>query len=166
LWSILHWLYPEVFVPATAEHFEDAFSLSDGKFDGQFLNNVTQFLKFIMLRRTKSSPEIGLNIPPKREFVLSVPLADPQLSWYHRILTGVDRSALLGGKEKYLGTMQQKHPLSNPTPSFADFANLANDEWEVDRTSDAKKKSKITTNTLMELRKVSSRDHCPAYVLI
>ncbi|KAL4872588.1 hypothetical protein BDV12DRAFT_182930 [Aspergillus spectabilis] len=140
LWSILHWLFPKTF---------------DGKFDGQFLNNVTQFLKFIMLRRTKGSPEIGLSIPPKREFVLSVPLADLQLSWYHRILTGVDMSALLGGEERSVGTMQQQHPPSHPTPSFADFVNLTSDEWEVDRTINAKKMGRITTNTLMELRKCS-----------
>ncbi|KAL5338644.1 hypothetical protein BJX70DRAFT_388516 [Aspergillus crustosus] len=142
LWSILHWLYPEVFVPATAEHFD------------QFLNNVTQFLKLIMLRRTKASPELGLSIPPKKEFVLSVPLADLQLSWYHKILTGVERSALSTDNAKPEQSILQSRQNTSLTPSFVDFLNLANDEWEVQKPADAKKSS-ITTNTLMELRKCS-----------
>ncbi|KAF7156832.1 hypothetical protein CNMCM6106_001503 [Aspergillus hiratsukae] len=53
LWSIFHWLYPEVFVQATEKLFQEAFSLSDGKFDPAFLECVKKFLALIMIRRTK-----------------------------------------------------------------------------------------------------------------
>lgn len=149
LWSILHWLYPEVFVPSTAELFEDSFSLKDGKFDSTFVANVTSFLKIVMLRRTKTSPEVGLDIPTKKEIILSVPLTECQLDWYHKILTGVEKSILLGEKSDQL-----QHN-STFTPALGNFMDLTTDEWERPGVSNAKRKSRITTNTLMELRKVS-----------
>lgn len=87
-----------------------------------------------MLRRTKTSPEIGLDIPTKKESILSVPLTECQLGWYHKILTGVEKSILLG----------------ESSPNF----DLTTNEWERPGVSNAKRKSRITTNTLMELRKV------------
>lgn len=149
LWSILHWLYPEVFVPSTAELFEDSFSLKDGKFDSTFVANVTRFLKIVMLRRTKTSPEVGLDIPTKKEIILSVPLTECQFGWYHKILTGVEKSILLGEKSDEL-----QHN-STFTPAVGDFIDLTTDEWERPGVGNAKRKSRITTNTLMELRKVS-----------
>ncbi|KAL1987084.1 hypothetical protein VTN96DRAFT_4958 [Rasamsonia emersonii] len=60
LWSIFHWLYPEVFIPSTSELFKDAFSLSEGMVDSDFLLHVRKFLKVIMLRRLKDSHQSGL----------------------------------------------------------------------------------------------------------
>ncbi|KAL4887605.1 hypothetical protein BJY04DRAFT_204447 [Aspergillus karnatakaensis] len=157
LWSILHWLYPDVFVPSSAKQFEKAFSLSDGKFDSQFLSHVSRFLGLIMLRRTKGSSEVGFSIPRKKEIVLSVPLTDLQLSWYHRILTGVDTSVVNKERTISTGPMQPAHAHASATPNFAEFINLTNEEWEAQQATSAQKKKKlaITTNTLMELRKCS-----------
>ncbi|KAL4779213.1 SNF2 family N-terminal domain-containing protein [Aspergillus varians] len=149
LWSILHWLYPEAFVPTTSEQFKDAFSLKKGKFDSMFLANVTHFLKLVMLRRTKASPEIGINIPPKKETILSVPLTEFQLGWYRKILTGVDKSVLLGEDS------HQFQPQSSLTPILERYGDLTTDEWEARGPNDTKRRSRITTNTLMELRKCS-----------
>lgn len=91
-----------------------------------------------MLRRTKTSPEIGLDIPTKKESILSVPLTECQLGWYHKILTGVEKSILLG----------------ESSLSFENFVDLTTDQWERPGAGNAKRKSRITTNTLMELRKV------------
>ncbi|KAL4947338.1 P-loop containing nucleoside triphosphate hydrolase protein [Aspergillus filifer] len=146
LWSILHWLYPEIFVPSSAEAFEDAFSLSRGKFESEFLGHVTRFFKIVMLRRTKSSPEVGLNIPPKNETILSVPLTGPQLEWYHRILTGVNQSVLLGDKTIHLSP-------TGLTPRSQRFVNFTTDDWEGQEEANVKQRSQITTNTLMEPRK-------------
>ncbi|RDW62875.1 putative nucleosome remodeling complex ATPase subunit (Snf2h) [Aspergillus mulundensis] len=148
LWSILHWLYPDLFLPATAQLFEDAFSLRDGKFDSGFLSHVTRFLRIIMLRRTKNDSQIDLNIPPKKETVLSVPLTELQLAWYIRILTGVERSILLGDS-----TPQSESQLGVAPES--DSAVQTTDVWEKNVAADARKRSRITTNTLMELRKCS-----------
>ncbi|KAL4821390.1 hypothetical protein BDW67DRAFT_172191 [Aspergillus spinulosporus] len=148
LWSILHWLYPDVFLPATAELFENAFSLRDGKFDSIFLNHVTRFLKVVMLRRTKCDSQIGLDLPPKKETVVSVPLTELQLGWYHKILTGVDKSLLLG-------SIEQGESQSSVVPIADSVVESMTEAWETDRATDAKRRSHITTNTLMELRKCS-----------
>ena len=91
LWSVLHWLYPDVFDGSTADSFEKALSLNEGKVDLQSLESCKRFLELVMLRRTKESSGIGLELPPKTEIALSVPLSRLQHSSYLKILTGVDQ---------------------------------------------------------------------------
>lgn len=67
-----------------------------------------------------------------------MPLTECQLGWYHKILTGVEKSILLG----------------ESSPSFGNFVDLTTDQWERPGAGNAKRKTHITTNTLMELRKV------------
>lgn len=55
--------------------FDEAFSLSDGKFNAEFLGHCKRFLGLIMLRKIKESPGIGLDIPLKREINSSVPVS-------------------------------------------------------------------------------------------
>ncbi|KAL2862347.1 putative nucleosome remodeling complex ATPase subunit (Snf2h) [Aspergillus lucknowensis] len=156
LWSILHWLYPEVFVASTAQKFEEAFSLTDGKFDSGFLHDVSQFLNLIMLRRTKNSPEVAaLSIPEKREIILSVPLTDIQLAWYYKILTGEEKSSLLSQSGDAVNRDDQ--PLLSPgsTQKIENLIDLAMDEWETGGVARSKKNNRITNNILMELRKCS-----------
>ncbi|EAA66061.1 hypothetical protein AN0188.2 [Aspergillus nidulans FGSC A4] len=148
LWSILHWLYPDVFVPATAKLFENAFSLTDGKFDSIFLSHITRFLKVVMLRRTKCDSQIGLDLPPKKETVFSVPLTELQLGWYRTILTGVDESILLG-------SIEQEKSQSNVVPMTDSIVESMTAAWETNKATNTKRRSHITTNTLMELRKCS-----------
>ncbi|KAL2830786.1 SNF2 family N-terminal domain-containing protein [Aspergillus cavernicola] len=152
LWSIFHWLYPEVFIPSTAQYFEDAFSLKNGRFDNKFVGNVTQFLQLIMLRRTKGSPGIGLNIPSKTEVNLSVPLTDSQHSWYHRILTGVNKSILLG---EAADKPHQLDSQSTLTSSFGSVIDTTANGLEINNQADVRKRSSITSNILMEQRKCS-----------
>ncbi|KAL5051948.1 P-loop containing nucleoside triphosphate hydrolase protein [Aspergillus fruticulosus] len=101
-----------------------------------------------MLRRTKSDSQIGLNIPPKKETVFSVPLTELQLGWYRKILTGVDESILLG-------SVEQGQSQSSVAPIAQGIVQLTTDAWETDGAADSKTRSHITTNTLMELRKCS-----------
>ncbi|KAL3495308.1 hypothetical protein BJX62DRAFT_246050 [Aspergillus germanicus] len=154
LWSILHWLYPEVFVPSTTQNFDEAFSLTKGACDSSFLDSLTKFLPLVMLRRTKSSPHIGLNIPEKKETIISVPLTDLQLAWYHEILTGVRDLARPGqttGLERATNTFQG----STSAQDIEGLIDLAMADWETQGATGSKKKSRITTNVLMELRKCS-----------
>ncbi|KAI9368473.1 hypothetical protein BJX61DRAFT_537242 [Aspergillus egyptiacus] len=155
LWSILRWLYPEIFLPSTEKNFKDAFCLKDGKFDSGFVNSVARFLKHVMLRRIKNSPEIGLSIPPKTEFSLSVPLTESQLSWYHKILTGVDESVLLGESPDGIGQARPPNSSQAATSNPDGFRALEEIEWESQGQNAVKKRSRITTNILMELRKCS-----------
>lgn len=108
LWAIFRWLYPDIFDKSTVGPFEEAFSLSDGKFDSEFLKNCKRFLELTMLRRTKELPGIGLDIPPKTEVNLSVPLSDLQHSWYLKILTGVDPLLTMTGTRRLCGRLKQE----------------------------------------------------------
>ncbi|KAJ0425618.1 SNF2 family N-terminal domain-containing protein [Aspergillus carlsbadensis] len=153
LWSILRWLYPEVFIPSTTQNFEEAFSLTKGACDSDFLDRLTKFLPLVMLRRTKSSPHIDLNIPDKKETIISVPLTDLQLAWYHEILTGVKDLVTPGPASE---SARATEPFQGSRlAQDIELIDLAMDDWETQGATGSKKKSRITTNVLMELRKCS-----------
>ncbi|KAF3920808.1 hypothetical protein ABW20_dc0108257 [Dactylellina cionopaga] len=94
LWSLVHWLYPEVFTNRTCDDWRKAFDLTRGKVDTTFVDSSRSLLELIMKRRTKQSPGISLGIPDKAEVVLYVPLSPMQRMWYTMILTKLDNSML------------------------------------------------------------------------
>ncbi|OGM42102.1 putative nucleosome remodeling complex ATPase subunit (Snf2h) [Aspergillus bombycis] len=157
LWSIFHWLYPDVFVPSTSEPFEEAFSLGDGKFDPKFFEQIQRFLGLIMLRRVKESPDVGLSIPQKTETVLLVPLSEFQRSLYLRILTGIENS-ILGGHGSISSDHRRemgKHQKSDMMCE-QDEDGFNDGSFRLSSTTHAeKKKYRILSNILMELRKCS-----------
>ncbi|GIJ86053.1 hypothetical protein Asppvi_004926 [Aspergillus pseudoviridinutans] len=151
LWSIFHWLYPEVFVPATEKLFQEAFSLTDGKFDPAFLESVKDFLRLIMIRRTKDSPGVGLDIPPKTETVLSVPLSPAQRLLYLRILTGAEIWQLpLDASTSHI---QSDGSLSEQPAVEKTCSKAVNSMSECSAKTPGPGKYRITGNILMELRK-------------
>lgn len=94
LWALLHWLYPEVFTERTSELFKSSFDLSKGKVDAMVMDNARRLLELIMLRRMKNSPGVDLNLPPKTDVLLYVPLTPMQRFWYERLLTRADQGLL------------------------------------------------------------------------
>jgi SWI/SNF-related matrix-associated actin-dependent regulator of chromatin subfamily A member 5 len=96
LWSLLHWLYPEVFTGNTTELFDTSFNLSKGQYSNTVLDGARHLLELIMLRRMKSSPGVDLNLPPKTEVLLYVPLSPMQQFWYKRMITRADQGLLDG----------------------------------------------------------------------
>ena len=94
LWALLHWLYPEVFTERTSELFKASFDLSRGKVNTEVLDNARRLLELIMLRRMKNSPGVDLNLPPKTDILLYVPLTPMQRFWYTRLLTRADQGLL------------------------------------------------------------------------
>ncbi|RVD84046.1 uncharacterized protein DFL_005815 [Arthrobotrys flagrans] len=94
LWSLVHWLYPEVFTNRTCDEWRQAFDLTRGKVDTSFVDCSRNLLELIMKRRTKQSPGISLGIPEKKEIVLYVPLSPMQRMWYTMILTKIDNNML------------------------------------------------------------------------
>jgi SNF2 family DNA or RNA helicase len=94
LWSLLAWLYPDVFTESTSALFKDSFDLSRGKASRQFMDHARSLLELIMLRRMKDSKGVDLNLPPKEEVLLYVPLTPMQRFWYTRLLTRVDDAIL------------------------------------------------------------------------
>lgn len=92
LWALLHWLYPSVFTDASERLFKDSFDMSKGSYDMSFLNAAKDLVSKIMLRRTKASVEI--NVPPREEMTIFVPLSEAQRFWTYRLLTRMDTSDL------------------------------------------------------------------------
>jgi SWI/SNF-related matrix-associated actin-dependent regulator of chromatin subfamily A member 5 len=143
-------------VPATEKLFQEAFSLSDGKFDPAFLECVKDFLRMIMIRRTKVTPGVGLDLPPKKETVLSVPLSPAQRSLYMRILTGAEIWQLpLSASDT--SHIQLDGPLPEQLAVEKTCSKTVNSVSEGSAKTPRPGKYRITGNILMELRKVSPR---------
>lgn len=94
LWSLLHWLYQDVFNEHSAELFRQSFNLSKGLYSNTVLDDSRRLLELIMLRRMKNSPGVDLNLPPKSEVLLFVPLSPMQRFWYTRLITRADQGLL------------------------------------------------------------------------
>lgn len=94
LWALLHWLYPEVFTEKTADLFKKSFNLTKGQVSTQVMDDARRLLEIVMLRRMKNSPGVDLNLPPKTEVLLYVPLTPMQRFWYMRLLTRADQGLL------------------------------------------------------------------------
>jgi SWI/SNF-related matrix-associated actin-dependent regulator of chromatin subfamily A member 5 len=88
LWTLVHWLYPSIFVPSTQRLFQDSFDLSRGSYSLSFLKAAKDLLATIMLRRTKSVVE--MSVPPKEELTVFIPLTEAQRFWTYRLLTRMD----------------------------------------------------------------------------
>ena len=112
MWSLLHWLLPEVFPADTAGAFKKAFDLTQGTVSTKFLDDARRLLELLMLRRMKSSSGVDLNLPPKEEVLLFVPLTPMQRFWYTRLLTRVDKNTLddvfTDAKHKELETFKKE----------------------------------------------------------
>ncbi|KIX05730.1 uncharacterized protein Z518_03702 [Rhinocladiella mackenziei CBS 650.93] len=102
LWSLLHFLLPEVFNDLDSfEKWFDFSSVLENKTDadGRALkrkNNLVStmhaILKPFLLRRVKTDVESSL--PKKREYILYAPLSSEQKELYREILAGTSRSYL------------------------------------------------------------------------
>ncbi|KAF3917384.1 hypothetical protein ABW21_db0203953 [Orbilia brochopaga] len=108
LWSLLHFLLPQVF--NDVESFQSWFDFSDLQNSGKnseeikqavganLVSSLHQILKPFLLRRLKS--DVELSLPKKREYVLYAPLTQTQKELYRRIL---DRDTETFLVEKLLG---------------------------------------------------------------
>ena len=116
LWALLHWLYPEVFTEKTSELFKESFNLSKGQANTKVMDDARRLLEVIMLRRMKNSPGVDLNLPPKTEVLLYVPLTPMQRFWYMRLLTRADQGLLEelfqgAHKKEALALEQESHDM-------------------------------------------------------
>ncbi|KAJ7045038.1 P-loop containing nucleoside triphosphate hydrolase protein [Mycena alexandri] len=94
LWSLLHWLYPQIFSQTTRALFAESFDLSHGTYALPVLNAVRALLGTIQLRRTKSglagSGDLG-GVPPREDYTVFVPFTEAQRFWTYRMLTRLDK---------------------------------------------------------------------------
>lgn len=170
MWSLLAWLYPDVFVDGTDTLFKDAFDLSRAKSDKQVMASSKRLLELIMLRREKTSPGVNLGLPPKEEVLLYVPLTPMQRFWYTRILTRMDDVMLselfADGRTKEKQAMEidaQENKLLSKLESREE--DVQHEAWEETEkiTRDASVKGGGAWNKLMnlvmQLRKCSSHPY-------
>ena len=112
MWALLHWLYPEVFTADTADNFKQSFDLTKGRVSTRFMDDARRLLEVVMLRRMKSSPGVDLDLPPKEEVLLFVPLTPMQRFWYQRLLTRLDKASLEelfdGSRDKEASALKQE----------------------------------------------------------
>lgn len=114
LWSLLHFLLPEVFDDLNSfESWFDFSSVLDDSGKAELLerrkrNLVTtmhSILKPFLLRRVKTDVETDL--PKKREYILYAPLTSEQKELYREILSGTGRQYL---ETKALERLTAKNP--------------------------------------------------------
>ena len=194
LWALLHWLYPEVFSERSAELFKSSFDLTRGKVSTNVMDDARRLLELIMLRRMKNSPGVDLNLPPKTDVLLFVPLTPMQRFWYTRLLTRADKGLLedlfQGAKEKEQEarikekgeTKEWEQKDLTELEDLDKACGTAGDGWEESKEimrqalqqeqQDETKKSawKKLMNLLMQLRKVSCattvREGCSLTVIV
>ncbi|KAF3942245.1 hypothetical protein ABW19_dt0202314 [Dactylella cylindrospora] len=146
LWSLLHFLLPQVF--NDVESFQSWFDFSDlqsGKGSKELkkslgtnlVSSLHQILKPFLLRRLKT--DVELSLPKKREYVLYAPLSQTQKELYRRIL---DRKAeefllqkLLGEKRAFVATKTSPIPTLSKGKRGADTPKRKADE--IDEVEDS-----------------------------
>lgn len=179
LWALLHWLYWDVFTDNTYELFRSSFDLSKGQVSKAVLENSRRLLELIMLRRMKNSPGVDLNLPPKTEVLLFVPLSPMQRFWYTRLITRADQALL---DEMFRGASGKEHTaVRNEETCFdagstLEGVDLGQDEWKesatiIAQTMQREKESESLQevvknsawqklmNLLMQLRKVCNHPY-------
>lgn len=135
LWSLLAWLFPDVFTEKTQTLFKESFDLGRGRVNQKTMNDARRLLELIMLRRMKDSPGVDLRLPPKEEILLYVPLTPMQRWWYTRLLTHVEDAMLdelfTDGKRKELAVLENEKRQEEALGRFDDLATADDKEkWE------------------------------------
>lgn len=161
LWALLHWLYPEPFNQNTSELFSNSFDLGRGKYSDEVVDCSRKLLELIMLRRMKNSPGVNLNLPPKTEVLLFVPLAPMQRFWYTRLITRADAGLLedlfKGAKDKEVNSLEKE---DDAEAAFIDQQAevLASLNQDLVEGSDEWKESKAILKRTLEREEASSQE--------
>ena len=92
LWSLFHWLYPAIFTPATFDLFSAGWQPSHAQYSTSLIRDAEKLLSAVMLRRTKSA--VDIDVPPREELTVFVPMSEAQRFWTYRLLTRLDSGAL------------------------------------------------------------------------
>ncbi|KAF9739243.1 hypothetical protein PMIN06_005268 [Paraphaeosphaeria minitans] len=176
LWSLLAWLLPDVFTDNTQTLFKESFDLAHGRANQKTMDDARRLLELIMLRRMKDSPGVHLDLPPKEEVLLYVPLTPMQRFWYTRLLTRVDDSMLddlfTDGKTKELAALEaekKKNELrrtqQNATPSddkeqWGETAAIVRQAVQTEQKGGAANSAwRKLMNLVMQLRKCCSHPY-------
>ena len=170
MWSLLHWLLPDVFPDKSADLFKRAFDVGRGMISLDMMDHARRLLELLMLRRMKSSPSVNLGLPPKTDVMLFVPLTPLQREWYTRLLQKVDTSTLdvlfTDMKEKEIAIKHNMdegyHSLAASTPVYTPD-DLSEGEQKytgsIEAPLERKTQWQYLMNLLMQLRKCCSHPY-------
>jgi SNF2 family DNA or RNA helicase len=151
LWSLLAWLFPNIFTDTTQALFKDSFDLTRGRANQQTMNDARRLLQLIMLRRMKDSPGVDLNLPPKEEVLLYVPLTPMQRFWYTRLLTRVDDAMLddlfANGKSKEMAAQAQE---KRTEATLERIHELESQQYELSTGEEGKEKWEETADIMRQ----------------
>ncbi|KAF2428313.1 hypothetical protein EJ08DRAFT_592340 [Tothia fuscella] len=161
MWSLLHWMLPDVFVEKTADLFKAAFDIGKGQVNINVLDHSRRLLEVLMLRRMKDSPGVDLNLPPKHEVRVFLPLTPVQRELYTRLLTRQTDPRIL--EQVFRGAQAQEQGLIQngaATSGNTDDSGLLADDQEVikgaQNTDDTPKSLwQRLRNLVMQLRRCS-----------
>ncbi|KAJ8075575.1 hypothetical protein PM082_021205 [Marasmius tenuissimus] len=149
LWSLFHFLYPSVFTPATEQLFRNSFDISKGSYSLSFVNAAQKFLSTIMLRRTKAS--INLDIPPRNEHTIFIPLTEAQRFWTYRFILRMDSAEL---DSIFSGAVSEGSEYEGRREVLSMLQNQMESEKDSRGTTKDNQQWKKLMNLLMQLRKV------------
>eukprot|EP00903_Cladosiphon_okamuranus_P009406 g8970.t1 len=94
VWSLLHFLVPDVFTAESAERFEQGTDTSTGKcHDPHRMEQAASVLSLFMLRRLKQ--QVKLDLPPCQEVKVLVKLSPAQHLLYRHLLVKLARKDLI-----------------------------------------------------------------------
>jgi ATP-dependent DNA helicase len=150
LWSLLHFLMPDIF--DKLESFESWFDFSALKEKNGYeqilseerrsslVTSLHAILKPFLLRRVKM--DVEHNMPKKREYVLYAPLTQEQRELYEEILHGNSRAYL---EEKAFESLSRPTSLAGtPEPTRGRAANLKRKRQSNNGTSTPNKNLKLS----------------------
>ena len=169
-----------MFTERTQDLFKESFNLAKGQVSTKVMDDARRLLEIIMLRRMKNSPGVDLNLPPKTDVLLYVPLAPMQRFWYMRLLTKADQGlleelfsgvqekeatlledqakteALLKGKTlNELEALEKQSSESNQAAEWRESKEIMRQALEREQEDELKKSAwRRLMNLLMQLRKV------------
>lgn len=181
-------MYSEVFTDKTKDLFDQSFNLSKGHYSNTVVDDARHLLELIMLRRMKTSPGVDLNLPPKTEVLLFVPLAPMQIFWYRRMITKADKGLIeelfkdaKGKEEQALSAVRNDEELlkqeAEALQILQDPTLIGSDKWKetkeiLAQTLDRERNGEAGPNTpsrksdwqklmnlLMQLRKVCNHPY-------
>ncbi|EWC43505.1 hypothetical protein DRE_07505 [Drechslerella stenobrocha 248] len=164
LWSLLHFLLPQVF--NDVESFQSWFDFSDlhekgkkGKdlkesMEANLVSSLHQILKPFLLRRLKS--DVVLSLPKKREYVLYAPLTQTQKELYRRILNRDTEQFLIGkllGDSSVLQNGKKASSARTPKKAATNGADTPKRKAaEIDEPAEEPSSLSVPTHTLNHSR--------------
>ncbi|TGJ64355.1 hypothetical protein EYR41_010416 [Orbilia oligospora] len=173
LWSLLHFLLPQVF--NDVESFQSWFDFSDLQQEGKsseeikksmaanLVSSLHQILKPFLLRRMKT--DVELSLPKKREYVLYAPLSQTQKELYRRILEKDTEEFLIGklleasGANAVAKAMPKKGTKGTETPKRKRGDMEEEDQSSLSMPSKALKNSRSNKKLRVDYKEKSDRQY-------